>query len=149
MRHKVADAYKCFDKLNLKDCINDYYKIMGEKEAMRIYEINKKCKAVIKTPLGDIGPIEGEEVVKQCTILGPKLCSINTDKVNLMGNSNISTIGPRIKTKSLIYVDDIQNTSSNVTQLEKTVENLKGMEETKGYTFNIDPTKTAILIINK
>ena len=144
-----ADAYKCFDKLNLKDCINDYYNIVGSKEAIRIYEMNKKGKAVIKTPIGEVGPIKADEIVRQGTIMGPKLCCINTDKINIIGHDVFTAIGPNIKVKTLIYVDDIQNASSSIEGLEKAVRNCRILEETKGYTFNTDPKKTAILIVDK
>ena len=144
-----ADAYKCFDKLDLKNCIIDLYKIIGATEAMRIYRLNEKGKAIIKTPVGEVGPIEANKIVRQGTILGPKLCCINTDKVNKIGKKCITYIGPKVKTESLIYVDDIQNASSNVKQLENAVDNLKSLENKKGYLFNNDVKKTAILIVNK
>ena len=37
-----ADAYKYFDKLNLKNYIIDLYDIVGAKEAIRIYRLNEK-----------------------------------------------------------------------------------------------------------
>ena len=144
-----ADAYKCFDKLRIKNCIIDLYKIVGAKEAMDIYRMNEKGNAIVNTPIGNIGPIEVNGIVRQGTIMGPKLCCINTDKINTIGRKCITTIGPNVKTETLIYVDDIQNASSNVEQLEKVVINLQCMEETKGYIFNNDVNKTAILIINK
>ena len=144
-----ADAYKCFDKLNLKNCIIDTYKVIGAKEAMRIYNLNKKGKAIIDTPVGEIGPIEANEIVRQGTILGPKLCCVNSDKVNKIGKKCITYIGPNIKTETLIYVDDIQNASSNVKQLENAADNLKRLENKKGYLFNNDVNKTAILIVDK
>ena len=111
-----ADAYKCFDKLNLKNCIIDMYKEIGAKEAMKIYKLNKEGKAKIDTPAGELGPVTANEIVRQGTILGPKLCTVNTDKVNKTGKKCITYIGPRIKTETLVYVDDIQNASSNVKQ---------------------------------
>ena len=144
-----ADAHKCFDKLRIKNCIIDLYKITGAKEAMDIYRMNEKGNAIVNTPIGNIGPIEVNGIVRQGTIMGPKLCCINTNKINSIGRKCITTIGPNVKTETLIYVDDIQNASSNVEQLEKAVINLQCMEETKGYTFNNDVNKTAILIINK
>ena len=144
-----ADAYKCFDKLNLKNCIIDTYKIIGAKEAIKIYNLNKNGKAIIRTPVGEVGPIETKEIVRQGTILGPKLCCVNTDKVNEIGKKCITYIGPKIKTESLIYVDDIQNASSNVKQLENAVDNLNRLENKKGYLFNNDKNKTAILIVDK
>ena len=63
--------------------------------------------------------------------------------------SVFTAIGPNIKVKTLIYVDDIQNASSSIEGLEKAVRNCRILEETKGYTFNIDPKKTATLIVDK
>ena len=125
-----ADAYKCFDKLRIKNCIIDLYKIIGAKEAMDIYRMNEKGNAIINTTIGNIDPIEVNGIVRQGTIMGPKLCCIDTDKINSIGRKCITA-------------------SSNGEQLEKAVINLQCMEETKGYTFNNDVNKTAILIINK
>ena len=122
----------CFDKLRIKNCIIAWYKIIGAKEAMDIYRMNEKGNAIVNTPIGNIGPIEVNGIVRQGTIMGPKLCCINTDKINSIGRKCITTIGPNVKTETLIYVDDIQNASSNVEQLEKVVINLQCMEETKG-----------------
>ena len=45
--------------------------------------MNKKGKAIIKTPLGNAGPITANEIVRQGTIMGPKLCCINSELKNL------------------------------------------------------------------
>ena len=84
-----ADAQKCFDKLNLKNCIIDIYKIIGAKEAMRIYKLNEVGRAVIKTPVGEVGPIDADGIVRQGTLLGPKLCCANTDCVNKILDKNV------------------------------------------------------------
>ena len=144
-----ADAYKCFDKLDLKDCINDLYKCIGAREAMEAYALNNRGSAIIKTQVGEVGPVKVNEVVRQGTILGPKLCGINTDKVNKIGNKCITSIGSRINIETQIFVDDIENASSNVKQLKRAVLNLRSMETIKGYTFNNKKDKTAVLIINK
>ena len=144
-----ADAYKCFDKLNLKDCIADLYKIIGAKEAMKIYKLNETGTAIIKTPVGEVGPINADGIVRQGTIMGPKLCCINTDKINTIGKKCVTYIGPRVKTESLIYVDDLQNASSNLKQLENAADNIRRLENQKGYLFNNNVQKTAILIVNK
>ena len=86
-----ADVYKCFDKLRLKNCIIEVYKI-GGKEAMG-YKMNEKGNAMINTTIGNIGPIEEREIARQGTIMGPKLCCIETDKINSIGRECISTIG--------------------------------------------------------
>ena len=144
-----ADAYKCFDKLKLKNCIIDLYKIVGAKEAMEVYRLNKIGKASIDTPIGIIGPIKANKIVRQGTIMGPKLCCINTDKINNIGRKCITSIGPNVKVEMLTYVDDISYASSNVEQIKKAVSNLRAMERYKGFTFNIGKNKTEMMIINK
>ena len=111
--------------------------------------MNKRGIATLKTPLGEVGPIKVDQIVRQGTIMGPKLCCINTDQINKIGRKCINTIGPNLQIETLIYVDDIQNSSSNIEGLRKAVTNLQLMEEQKGYTFNVDTNKTAILITNK
>ena len=81
-----ADAYKCFDKLNLKDCICDISDIIGAEDAYELYSMNKVGKATLKTPLGEIENIQADNIVRQGTIPGPKLCNVNTDKINEIGN---------------------------------------------------------------
>ena len=144
-----ADAYKCFDKLKLKNCIIDLYKIVGAKEAMNVYRLNKIGNATIDTPFGKVGPIKANNIVRQGTIIGPKLCCINTDKINNIGRKCITSIGPNIKVEMLTYVDDINFASSNVEQIKKAVANLRCMERCKGFTFNTGKNKTEIMIINK
>ena len=80
-----ADAYKCFDKLDLKTSLIDLYEILGSQEAKLVYELNKKARITVKTPVGETNPIEVEEITKQGTLYGPILCDINTDKVNSIG----------------------------------------------------------------
>ena len=144
-----ADAYKCFDKLNLKNCIIDMYKAIGAEEAMRIYRLNEKGKATISTPIGNAGPVNADDIVRQGTITGPKLCCLSTDKVNKIGTKCITYIGPNVKAEMLIYVDDMKYASSEKKQMEKAAANLRCMEKTKGYTFNNEKNKTELMIINK
>ena len=116
---------------------------------MKIYKINEEGRATISTPIGEVGPIEANKIVRQGTIYGPKLCCTNTDQINKIGQKCITHIGPNVTTETEIYVDDIQNASSNVKQLKKAVDNLNRMEQQKGYLFNNEVNKTAILIVNK
>lgn len=142
-----ADAYKCFDRLNLKNCIIDLYKAVGAKTAMEIYRLNQHGKAIIQAPGGKIGPVKADNLVRQGTIWGPTLCSSSVDKVNKIGRKCITIIGNNIKIEMLAYVDDINYATNNKKQLEKAVNNLRVMEKTKGFTFNIGASKTAILKI--
>ena len=140
-----ADAYKCFDKLNLKDCICDISEIIGE----IMYAMNKKGKATIKTPVGMVENITADNIVRQGTIPGPKLCVVNTDKINKTGRKSYTYIGPRVRIETLAFVDDLQNASTSITNVVNTAKNLSTFERTKGYTFSIDEKKTAILIAGK
>ena len=144
-----ADAYRCFDKLNLKNCIIDLYKIVGAKEAMDIYRLNEIGTATISTPIGNVGPVKANGIVRQGTVIGPKLCCINTDKINNIGRKCITNIGPNIKIEMLTYVDDINYANSNILQIKKAVANLRCMEKCKGFTFNIEKNKTELMIVNK
>ena len=143
-----ADAYKCFDKLDLKTCIIDLYEILGHQEAKLMYNMNKKSKITIQTPVGDTKQISIGEIVKQGTLSGPILCDINTDKVNRVGLKSTTTIGPNITCESLAYVDDIHQGGSHVHNIETAATNCSVMETTRGFTFNNEPNKTAFMIIN-
>ena len=142
-----ADAYKCFDKLDLKTSLIDLYEILGEHEAKLFYNLNKRAKITIQTPVGDTNPIEVNEITKQGTIYGPILCDINTDKVNSIGTRNITTLGPDIECMSLIYVDDIEHGGSHLESIERAASNCNSMEQLRKYIFNNEVEKTAFMII--
>ena len=142
-----ADAYKCFDKLDLKTSLIDLYEILGEHEAKLFYNLNRRAKITIQTPVGDTNPIEVKEITKQGTIYGPILCDINTDKVNSIGTKNITTIGPDIECMSLIYVDDIEHGGSHLKSIERAASNCNSMEQLRKYIFNNEVEKTAFMII--
>ena len=81
-----ADIEKCFDHLWLKDCIIELVRHGTPiQEAMFIYEMNKNVKAIVKTPVGDTDEIELEEIVRQGTVGGNKLCIVSTDRINKKG----------------------------------------------------------------
>ena len=90
--------------------------MVGAKEAMDIYRLNKIGNVTISTPIGNVGPVKVNEKVWQGTIIGPKLCCINTDKLNNIGRKCITNIGPNIK----VDVDDINYANSNLVQIKKT-----------------------------
>ena len=47
--------------------------------------MNKESHIVIETPVGMTDSITVHEIVKQCTIFDPKLCSVATEKINGIG----------------------------------------------------------------
>lgn len=47
-----GDIEKCFDKLWLKDCINELHAMnMNSSEVLNLYEMNREVRVVINTPL--------------------------------------------------------------------------------------------------
>ena len=81
-----ANAYKCFDKLWLKDCLVELRRTgMREREVYMLYEINKRSNIAIETPVGMTDSITVHEIVKQDTIFGQKLCSVATENIKGIG----------------------------------------------------------------
>ena len=143
-----ADAVKCFDKLWLDDCIKDMVKDgMREREAALIHRMNEKANMNIVTPFGSAGKIEKKYLVKQGTIFGPQLCCSSTLTVNDIGSKTKTVVSPMLSIESLVYVDDIEAVGSKKT-IELAGENLRKMEEMKGFTFGIGNGKTQYIKIN-
>ena len=143
-----ADAVKCFDKLWLDDCIKDMVKDgMREREAALIHRMNEKANMNIVTPFGSAGKIEKKYLVKQGTIFGPQLCCSSTSTVNDIGSKTKTVVSPMLSIESLVYVDDIEAVGSKKT-IELAGENLRKMEERKGFTFGIGNRKTQYMKIN-
>ena len=103
---------------------------MGPVDAYEMYKMNAKGMVSLKTPVGEVKGIVANEIVRQGTIPGPKLCCVNTDQINHIGRKCITYIGPRIKVETLGYVDDLQN-SSSTGNLKNCVSNLRLFEDTK------------------
>ena len=77
-----ADAVKCFDKLWLKDCLLEMYKLGYDPNTLKIlYEMNKETDTIIRTPVGNTNNIQIKEVVKQGTIFGPIMCCAETSEL--------------------------------------------------------------------
>ena len=107
-----ADLVKCFDRLWLKDCLNDLYDCgMREREIGLIYQLNKEAYFRVDTPAGMTQEISVEEIVKQGTVYGPKLCCASTGKIN-EGLEETETIFPDLIVKALAYVDDLTSGGS-------------------------------------
>ena len=100
-----ADAYKCFDKLDLNDCVCELGKMVGWKEALWALKMNKNGKVTVECPLGTTSEFEIKDNVRQGTIYGPMLCGIATDQINVLGRKNFTLIR-NIEIESLIFVDD-------------------------------------------
>ena len=67
--------------------------------------------------------------------MGPILCIVKTDKINKIGQRSYATYGSEVRVSNPIYVDDIVGVGCPMV-IEKTVEHLKPLEETKKFTFS-------------
>ena len=135
-----ADLVKCFDRLWLKDCLVDLHEAGArEKEIRVIYKLNETSKFKVITPAGITKEIVVEEVVKQGTVFGPKLCCATTGKVN-EGNEMTTVIYPTVKVKALTFVDDIEALGSKEA-VEETIKRCIEMEKTKLMEFSTEKSK--------
>ena len=102
-----ADLVKCFDRLWLKDCIVDLHECgMREKEASLIYKLNKEAIIKVATPAGITEEIKVNEIVKQGTVFGPKLCCASTGNINKELEME-EVVYPGVSIQALTFVDDI------------------------------------------
>ena len=143
-----ADAEKCFDKLWLNDACNELFKIgVPPEEIELIQNMNTNANIYIDTAVGMTEKIQIKEVVRQGTIMGPILCTVETDKINAIGETSITNIGPELPIKNLIYVDDIAGIGTK-DSIETVGRNLMVMEERKKFTFNNEKTEIMSIRMN-
>ena len=141
-----ADAEKCFDKLWLEDSLVQMNRSgLREREVTMIQAMNREAKIVVETPSGDTDEINVKNIVKQGTIYGPQLCCVSTSQVNEIKETPVTVISPSVTCRAMVYVDDISG-AGNKNTIENIGRNLRQMEETKKFTFNLDKSK--YLVIN-
>ena len=81
------DTEKCFDSLQLQDCINALWDNGVQDDSLYfIYLLSKKASISINTPLGRTDPFVLENLVKQGTVLGPVLDNCSLDRVPKEGS---------------------------------------------------------------
>ena len=84
----MFDVEKCFDSLNLHECINDIYESgIKDNRLSLIYLSNKNNDVSITTPVGQTESINIGKVVTQGSSWGSQLCSahlsdIGTESIN-------------------------------------------------------------------
>ena len=135
-----ADLVKCFDRLWLKDCINDLHDCgMPERDASMIYKLNEKANFKVSTPAGITKEITVKEIVKQGTVFGPKLCCASTGKVN--DELEIEeVVYPNVSVKAVTFVDDIEG-GGRREFVKAVMERCKELEDEKLWEFSVEKTK--------
>ena len=132
-----ADLVKCFDRLWLKDCLNDLSDCgMREREIGLIYKLNREAHFKVDTPAGMTDEIVVQEIVKQGTVFGPKLCCSSTGKINEDLNEE-EAIFPNVIIKALAYVDDLTGGGSR-RFVKAVMEKGKEMEKEKLWEFSAE-----------
>ena len=138
-----ADAVKCFDKLWLKDCLLEMYKLGYDPNTLKIlYEMNKETDIIIRTPVGNTNNIQIKEVVKQGTICGPIMCCAETSTVNSIGEEVKYSCG-KINIEMPVFMDDIA-TAGKAEHIRKGIKNCARMEREKKISFGLKKTKYII-----
>ena len=111
-------------------------------EAMYIYEMNKDVEAKIITPIGITESINLDEVVKQGTVGGQKMCGVSTDRINSMGKYIDEGV------KYLVFVDDMLGMGSKE-KIREMNRKMQVLEITKKFRFNTKEGKTQWMVIGK
>jgi hypothetical protein len=135
-----ADLVKCFDRLWLKDCINDLSDCgMRERELGIVYKLNKEATFKVSTPAGMTEEVTVKEIVKQGTVYGPKLCCASTGKINENLDEE-EIVYPTVAVQATTYVDDIKGGGAR-RFVKAVMENCKDKENEKLWEFSTDKSK--------
>ena len=139
-----ADAFKCFDKLWLKDCLLEMYNLGYDPDTLKIlYEMNKETDIIIRTPVGNTDNMQVKEVAKQGIIFGPIMCCAETFTVNSIGEEVKYSYG-KINIGMPVFMDDMA-TAGKVEHIRKGIKNCSRMEKEKEISFG--PKKTKYMIV--
>ena len=139
-----ADAVKCYDKLWLKDCLLEMYKLgYGPNTLKILYEMNKETDIIIRTPVGNTNNIQIKEVIKQGTIFRPIMCCVETSTVNRIEEEVKYSYG-KINIGMPVFMDDIA-TAGKAEHIRKGIRNCVRMEGEKKISFDLKKTKYMIV----
>ena len=103
--------------------------------------MNKNIKATVRTPVGRTEKIELNEIVRQGTVGGNKLCVVSTDRINRMGSYKEKD-GVRYP----LFVDDVLGLGQ-ADAIEEMIWKMKTLETTKKYQYNTKAGKTEWMVI--
>ena len=112
------DFATCFDSLWLEDCLMCLRNIgVSDRMLHLIYELNKRATITVKIPFGDTTPFTVENIVKQGTVWGPKLCCASTAEIcdeDITGGASIGDF----TIHSMLYVDDCNRVNTDIVDTE-------------------------------
>ena len=136
-----GDLVKCFDRLWLKDCLIDLRNAGArEREIRMLYKLNKEASFKVKTPAGTTTTdISVNEIVKQGSVFGTKLCCSSTGTINNEDVKN-TVIYPTVQVKAPTFVDDLGSFGEGHV-VKSVMERCPVMEKEKMWEFSIDKSK--------
>ena len=124
----------------MKDCVVDLYESgMRARDAGMIYKLNEKAVFKVITPAGETNPITVEEIVKQGTVFGPKLCCASTGKIN-NGLAEQEVLYPSVAIQAVTFLDDI-NGGGSKRFVQAVMMNCSRKEDEKLWEFSTDKSK--------
>ena len=91
-----------------------WQKGMQVKDLNLLYQLNKEAKVIVETPVGNTSEFWVDEIVKQGTIWGPKMCCTTTDEINKFTEDAGTSIGTT-NVDCRIFVDDMASIGNETT----------------------------------
>ena len=141
------DFETCFDSLWLEDCLLCLWELGVNGNIIQLLrELNKTANITVKTPFGNAQPFETQNIVKQGTVWGSKLCCASTGQIcenDSIGGASVGTL----TIHSTVYVDDCNRYTCDTNDLEAAHEKFVVFSLIKRSNLNAD--KCVVLPINK
>ena len=106
--------------------------------------MNRLANIQIKTPNGITKEILVNDIVRQGTIFGPKLCCISTQNVNNLILLKKTLISLEIEVEAPVYVDAIFGVGNKDT-VEKAIKNTSIIEQRRKFKFNSKKSKYMVI----
>ena len=138
----LYDYTQCFDSLWLSDCILSLWKLGVQTETLNnIYNLNKTCNMVVKTPVGLTDETLIKSIVQQGSVSGGVLCSASTGEVTKENLGRGCQIGCA-NMKAITFVDDITTLSTEVSDTYTSNDSVQWFSKKKRLSLNIPKCMT-------
>ena len=147
------DVVQCFDKLNFAETHNDLWdaQIKDDKFSL-IANLDRKCRTVIKTPVGESKPFTLTDIIMQGSVFGSLKCTVQVDTLGRDCLSSEDSIGLFLY-KDIVhvpppsFVDDVLGISECGVQTKELNSVINSKIESK--KLSLGPDKCGKLHISK
>ena len=139
-----ANAFKCFDKIRLNDCLIELKTLRYKRNDLKILEkYLKRSKVTINTPFGETGNIEIEKIAKQRIKYGPVMSCATTARLNDIGEKICGKYGDT-EIKIPVFINHT-SAVGDAEEIRKGIRNCRKMETLKKFEYGLK--KTRIMIV--